>query len=57
MKKLSKKALFGIGAGVLAAAVGAGLLLKKKANTDDYVDADECYDEGVEVEDDVESEE
>lgn len=41
MKKLSKKAIFGIIAGVGAAVVGAGCILKKKSsNNDEYSDSE-----------------
>lgn len=55
-KKLNKKALLGIGAGVLATVVGAVCLFKKKDN-EDYVESDVCYDDEAEAEDEVESEE
>lgn len=48
MAKISKKAVFGIGAGLLAAAVGAVCLLKKKKQDDDVCAEDECFDEEVE---------
>lgn len=58
MKKINKKALFGVGAGLVAAAVGACCLFKNKNNDEDY-DADDIYcdDEDVEVDETVESEE
>lgn len=58
MKKINKKALFGVGAGLLAAAVGACCLFKKKNDGEDY-DADEVCsgEEDVDVDESVEMEE
>lgn len=57
MKKLNKKALLGVGAGLLAATVGACCLFKKKGN-DEYIDGEVyCEDEYANVDDSVESEE
>ncbi len=57
MKKLNKKALFGIGAGLVAATVGACCLFKKKGDDEDYVEGEAYEDEYTEVENDVVSEE
>lgn len=45
MKKINKKALFGVGAGLITAAIGACCLFKKKDEDEDYVEVEECCDE------------
>lgn len=58
MKKINGKALFGVGAGLIAAAVGACCLFKIKNDDEDYVGYEICDDdEDVEVDEPVESEE
>lgn len=58
MKKINGKALFGVGAGLIAATVGACCLFKKKNDDEDYVGHEICDDdEDVEVDEPVESEE
>lgn len=59
MKKINGKALFGVGAGLITAAIGACCLFKKKNDDEDYISSDICCcdDEDVEVDEPVESEE
>ena len=58
MKKINKKVLFGVGAGIIAAIAGAGYLFKKKNNDDCDIDDNDSYeDEYADVDDSIESEE
>lgn len=58
MKKINGKALFGVGAGLITAAIGACCLFKKKNDDEDYIESDICCgDEDVEVDESVEAEE
>lgn len=56
MKKINKKVLFGVLAGVGAAIVGACCLCKKNADNGEYVDSDIPCDEETDIEEDVDSE-
>lgn len=54
MKKVNGKVLFGVGAGLIAAAVGACCLFKKKNNDEDYTEYEvECDDDDAEVDESV----
>lgn len=58
MKKINGKALFGVGAGLITAAIGACCLFKKIKDDEDYDDGEVCcYDEDAGVEEPVDSEE
>ena len=57
MKKINKKALFGVGAGIVAAVVGACCLFKKKSNEDYNADDICCDEEDADVNEDADSEE
>lgn len=53
MKKINGKALFGVGAGLITAAVGACCLFKKKNNDEDYMEHEVEYDDDAEVDESV----
>ena len=53
MKKINGKALFGVGAGLITAAVGACCLFKKKNNDEDYMEHEVDYDDDAEVDESV----
>ena len=53
MKKINVKALFGVGAGLITAAVGACCLFKKKNNDEDYVEHEVECDDDAEVDESV----
>ena len=53
MKKINGKALFGVGAGLIAAAVGACCLFKRKNNDEDYEEHEVEYDDDAEVDESV----
>lgn len=56
MKKINGKALFGVGAGLITAAVGACCLFKKN-DDEDYAEHEVECEEDAEVDESVESEE
>lgn len=53
MKKINGKALFGVGAGLIATVVGACCLFKKNNNDEDYMEHEVEHDEDAEVDDSV----
>lgn len=53
MKKINGKALFGVGAGLIATVVGACCLFKKKNNDEDYAEHEVEYDDDAEVDESV----